>query len=118
MEQAIADDSPLLIEATSNQVNHLGGYTGMTPVDFRQMVEEIARATGFDTDRLILGGDHLGPNPWQRQSVAEAMREAVRMVVAYAEAGFTKIHLDASMACGDERAPLTDQTIATRAAKL
>ena len=36
MDQAVADDSPLLIEATSNQVNHLGGYTDMTPADFRR----------------------------------------------------------------------------------
>src|SRR6185312_16973564 len=62
MEQAIADNSPLLIEATSNQVNHLGGYTGMTPADFRRLVEEIAQKTGFKTERQILGGDHLGPN--------------------------------------------------------
>ncbi|MGA7243577.1 MAG: class II D-tagatose-bisphosphate aldolase, non-catalytic subunit, partial [Terracidiphilus sp.] len=27
-DQAIKDGSDLLIEATSNQVNHLGGYTG------------------------------------------------------------------------------------------
>ena len=118
MEQAVADDSPLLIEATSNQVNHLGGYTGMTPSDFRRLVEEIAHRTGFKTERLILGGDHLGPNPWQRRPVAEAMREAEQMVVAYAQAGFTKIHLDASMACGDEQGPLTDEIIAARAATL
>ena len=118
MEQAIADESTLLIEATSNQVNHLGGYTGMTPADFRRLVEEIAQETGFKTERLILGGDHLGPNPWQRQPVADAMREAERMVVAYAEAGFTKIHLDASMACGDEHGPLRDEIIAVRAATL
>ena len=118
MEQAIADDSPLLIEATSNQVNHLGGYTGMTPADFRRLVEDIAQETGYQTERLILGGDHLGPNPWQRQPVAQAMREAERMVVAFAQAGFTKIHLDASMACGDEQGPLTDEIIAARAATL
>ncbi len=118
MEQAIADDAPLLIEATSNQVNHLGGYTGMTPADFRQRVEEIARATGFNTKRLILGGDHLGPNPWRHQPAAEAMLEAKRMVVAYAQAGFTKIHLDASMACANEQGPLSDETIAIRAATL
>ena len=118
MEQAIADDSLLLIEATSNQVNHLGGYTGMAPADFRRLVEEIARKTGFKTERLILGGDHLGPNPWQRQQAAEAMREAEKMVVAFAQAGYTKIHLDASMACGDEPGPLTDEIIAGRAATL
>ncbi len=118
MEQAIADDSPLLIEATSNQVNHLGGYTGMTPVDFRQLVERIAHTTRFRTERLILGGDHLGPNPWRQRSVGDAMRQAEQMVIAYAQAGFTKIHLDASMACGNEQGPLTDETIAARAATL
>jgi D-tagatose-1,6-bisphosphate aldolase subunit GatZ/KbaZ len=118
MEQALADESHLLIEATSNQVNHEGGYTGMQPADFRRLVEEIARAKNFDAARLILGGDHLGPNPWQRRAPADAMREAERMVEGYARAGFTKIHLDASMPCGDERGPLDDETIARRAAQL
>ena len=118
MEQGLADDSPLLIEATSNQVNHLGGYTGMMPADFRQLVEKIAAQTRFRTERIILGGDHLGPNPWRGRPVDEAMQEAVRMVTAYAEAGFTKIHLDASMTCGDEQGPLSDETIADRAATL
>ncbi len=118
MEQAVADDSPLLIEATSNQVNHLGGYTGMRPAGFRRLVEEIARGTGFKTERLILGGDHLGPNPWQRHPLSQAMSEAERMVIAYAQAGFTKIHLDTSMACSGERGPLTDEIIAARAATL
>jgi D-tagatose-1,6-bisphosphate aldolase subunit GatZ/KbaZ len=118
MEQALADESHLLIEATSNQVNHEGGYTGMQPADFRRLVEEIAGRKGFDASRLILGGDHLGPNPWQRRPAADAMREAERMVDGYARAGFTKIHLDASMACGDERGPLDDETIARRAARL
>jgi D-tagatose 6-phosphate 4-epimerase len=30
LRQGKADDSPVLIEATCNQVNHQGGYTGMT----------------------------------------------------------------------------------------
>lgn len=118
VEQALADGSPLLVEATSNQVNHEGGYTGMRPAEFRRFVEKIAHAKGFDTTRLILGGDHLGPNPWQRHSAAYAMHEAERMVVAYAQAGFRKIHLDASMPCDGEQGPLTDETIAERAAIL
>lgn len=118
VDQAIEDGAHLLVEATSNQVNHEGGYTGMQPAEFRALVEGIAAAKGLGAERLILGGDHLGPNPWQRQPAAEAMREAAKMVEAYARAGFTKIHLDASMACGDERGPLSDETIAERAAVL
>src|SRR6516162_8432203 len=53
-----------LIEATSNQVNQEGGYTGMTPAGFRDFVFGIAERAGFDRRGIILGGDHLGPNPW------------------------------------------------------
>ncbi len=118
IEQALEDGTQLLVEATSNQVNHRGGYTGMQPADFRRLVEGVASAKGLGLERLILGGDHLGPNPWQTLPAAEAMGEAERMVDAYARAGFTKIHLDASMACGGEPGPLSDETIAERAARL
>ena len=33
--QAVDDESYLLVEATSNQVDQFGGYTGMKPNDFR-----------------------------------------------------------------------------------
>ena len=118
VDQALDDDTDLLIEATSNQVNHEGGYTGMQPEDFRKLVVRIAATKGFDDARLILGGDHLGPNPWRHLPAAEAMRRAEQMVQAYVQAGFRKVHLDASMACADERGPLAEETIARRAAAL
>ncbi|TJV53816.1 MAG: D-tagatose-bisphosphate aldolase, class II, non-catalytic subunit [Mesorhizobium sp.] len=108
----------VLIEATCNQVNHEGGYTGMTPAAFRSFVETHAAGTGFLLDRLILGGDHLGPNPWKHLPAAEAMRNAAAMIDAYAGAGFTKLHLDTSMACADDPAALADETIAARTADL
>ncbi len=110
-------DGPILIEATCNQVNQGGGYTGMTPADFRRFVEELADDAGVDRSRLILGGDHLGPNPWKALSAREAMARARDMVKAYAEAGFEKIHLDASMACADD-GRLTEDEIASRGAEL
>ncbi|HDR9045888.1 TPA: D-tagatose-bisphosphate aldolase, class II, non-catalytic subunit [Burkholderia vietnamiensis] len=117
-EAARADGSPLLIEATCNQVNHVGGYTGMTPADFRRDVDALAQRCGLAPSALVLGGDHLGPNPWRHRRAADAMREAAAMVAAYVEAGFEKIHLDASMACADDPARLDDRTIAARAAQL
>jgi D-tagatose-1,6-bisphosphate aldolase subunit GatZ/KbaZ len=118
MRQATADDTHLLLEATSNQVNQAGGYTGMTPAMFRSYVQDIAAKLNFDVNRLILGGDHLGPNPWQNVNATEAMERSLEMVRLYVEAGFTKIHLDASMRCADDPAILPDEVMATRAAAL
>ena len=116
--QAEEGDWPVLIEATCNQVNQDGGYTGMTPSDFRRFVEAIAERTGFDASRLIFGGDHLGPNPWKHLPAEDALRRAEAMVGAYVEAGFTKIHLDTSMGCAGEAAALADEVTAERAARL
>ena len=110
-------DDPILIEATCNQVNQYGGYSGMTPAGFRSFVEKLAREVGVDASRIIFGGDHLGPTPWKDRPAAEAMAEAGNMVRAYVEAGYDKIHLDASMACADDR-ELPESAIAERAAQL
>ena len=111
-------ESDVLIEATCNQVNQDGGYTGMTPGDFRIFVEGIAAETGFDTRRLILGGDHLGPNPWKHLPPDAALEKAGAMIAAYAAAGFEKIHLDCSMGCAGEPLALDDAVTASRAARL
>lgn len=111
-------DRPALIEATCNQVNQDGGYTGMSPSDFRDFVEGIAARVGYDPGRIVLGGDHLGPNPWKDLPAAAAMDKAEAMVAAYAAAGFTKLHLDTSMGCAGEATALPDDTTASRAARL
>lgn len=116
--KALRDRTPALIEATSNQVNQFGGYTGMTPAAFKRFVFEIADQVGFPRERVLLGGDHLGPNTWRHLSADEAMQHAQTLVADYAGAGFSKIHLDASMRCADDPAPLTDEIVAGRAARL
>ena len=108
----------VLIEATCNQVNHRGGYTGMTPADFAALVGRLAEAERCPDNLIVLGGDHLGPNPWRDRPAEEAMTEAERMVEAYVTAGFRKFHLDASMGCAGEPAALDDAATAHRAARL
>lgn len=108
----------VLIEATCNQVNQDGGYTGMTPADFHAFVENIACDVGYNSDNIILGGDHLGPNPWKNLPANEAMDKAEAMIIAYANAGFTKLHLDTSMGCLGEPEALADEQTAERAARL
>jgi D-tagatose-1,6-bisphosphate aldolase subunit GatZ/KbaZ len=73
---------------------------------------------GLPRDRILLGGDHLGPNAWQALSAEAAMARADVLIEDYVCAGFRKIHLDCSMSCADDPAPLSDETIARRAARL
>ena len=109
---------PALIEATCNQVNQDGGYTGMTPQGFRGFVEGIAATADCEGVEIILGGDHLGPNPWKDLPADAAMAKAETMIAAYAGAGFTKLHLDTSMGCAGEPIALGDDVTAARAARL
>ncbi len=120
MQQALRCGGEVLIEATANQVNQDGGYTGMTPADFVDYVQRIAQSVGFPMERVILGGDHLGPLTWTNLPEHEAMEHARVLVAAYAGAGFTKIHIDTSMkvASDDPHTRLSDAVIAERGAAL
>ncbi|WP_072281008.1 class II D-tagatose-bisphosphate aldolase, non-catalytic subunit [Rappaport israeli] len=115
---AKAHDAVLLIESTSNQVDQFGGYTGLTPAQFIAQTRQLIADCGFPLEKLVFGGDHLGPNAWQHETAAEAMHKAEELLRQYAAAGFQKIHLDCSMSCADDPVPLDDLTVATRAARL
>ena len=116
--QALETGTGLLVEATSNQVDQFGGYTGMMPADFRDLVYTIADRQGLPRQSVVLGGDHLGPNTWRHLGPDAAMERAADLVRAYVAAGFTKIHLDCSMSCAGDPSPLTDDIVAERAARL
>ena len=118
-EQAREDGSTVLVESTSNQVNQEGGYTGTRPAEFVAFVSRLAREAGMPEDRVVLGGDHLGPNPWTALGVRLAMARAAEMVRDYVRAGYAKVHLDASMRCADDPlGPLADTVAAARTADL
>ncbi len=116
--QAVADGTSALIEATSNQVDQFGGYTGLRPAQFRDLVFGLAQEEGLPQERVLLGGDHLGPNSWRGLPAEEAMSRAEDLVAMYVDAGYSKIHLDCSMACADDTAALSDETVAARAVRL
>ncbi len=118
VEHAVAGEHILLVEATCNQVNQEGGYTGMVPSGFRREVESLAERAGLSSERLVLGGDHLGPNPWKALPASEAMKRSEVLVAEYVTAGFSKIHLDASIGCIDDPSPLPPAIIADRTARL
>lgn len=120
LECAKRDNACVLIEATANQVDQNGGYTGMKPADFKAFVMNIADKVGVDKDRIFLGGDHLGPLTFASKNEAEAMADAKELVRCYVAAGFTKIHIDTSMkvASDDPNVRLSDEIIAQRGAEL
>ena len=78
MRQASDDGSHVLVEATSNQVDQFGGYTGMRPADFRDLVtaSRPTRVSGATascsaaTTSARTAGGHLPPD--------EAMENAER----------------------------------------
>lgn len=111
-------NKPVLIEATANQVNQYGGYTGMLPKDFKDLVFKLADKYNLDHKMVILGGDHLGPLTWQNLPESEAMKKAKELVYVYTLAGYTKIHLDTSMRLADDPEILDTAVIARRGVEL
>lgn len=119
-KRGLSDGSCVLIESTANQCDQNGGYTGMTPADFKKFVLEIADRNGFDRNRIFLGGDHLGSLTFAYKDEAEAMADSEELIRHYVVAGFTKIHIDTSMKVNSdpEDVRLSDEIIAGRGAHL
>jgi D-tagatose-1,6-bisphosphate aldolase subunit GatZ/KbaZ len=119
IRHAAVNNYPLIIESTSNQVNQFGGYTGILPHEFAALVRKIAQEENFIDEglvqtNLILGGDHLGPLPWQNEPESSAMEKAAEMVRAYTLSGFSKIHLDTSMKLADDPIGQLDPRVCAR----
>lgn len=118
IRQAVHDDCLLHVESTSSQVNQFGGYTGQRPRQFADSIHAAAERAGLAPERVLLGGDHLGPYPWRGEAAAAAMEKGSELVRQCVLAGYQKIHLDASMACAGDPNPLDPDTVAKRAAIL
>ena len=120
MERGLGYNNFILIEATANQVNQYGGYTGMKPADFRDFIFSQAQKTGFPKEKIILGGDHLGPLTWKHLKAEKALEESKELVKQFVLAGFSKIHLDTSMYLADDdtNSKLDTEVIAERGAIL
>jgi D-tagatose-1,6-bisphosphate aldolase subunit GatZ/KbaZ len=108
-----------LVEATCNQVNQYGGYTGLTPAAFVDYLRSLCESQAVPFQSVILGGDHLGPSVWQDHPADQAMDKSRVLVRDFVLAGFRKIHLDCSMRLADDPAgPLDMEISARRAAQL
>lgn len=119
MELAAEEKLPVLVEATSNQVNQFGGYTGMTPAHFIAFIRQLAESSGLSHKQIIIGADHLGPHVWRSEAASDAMEKAKELARQCAVSGFSKIHLDTCISCKDDPGPeLPPEIAAKRAAEL
>lgn len=120
IEKAKLLNTVVYIEATANQVNQYGGYTGMKPEDFKNFVYSIASQADLPLEKLILGADHLGPLTWKNEDSVSAMEKSHELIKQYIMAGFSKIHIDTSMHLRDDNhnEKLPVEIIASRGAEL
>ncbi len=111
---------PFLIESTCNQVNQLGGYTGLTPEGFVGQIENMLSTYANPGPEVLVGGDHLGPYPWRSEPEEEALRKGIQLVRDCVLAGYRKIHLDTSfhLSGDDPQKPLEIEIAAERTAQL
>lgn len=105
LESAGLRGDHLLVEATANQINQFGGYSGMTPAAFAAHMDRLALDMGFPRSRIWLGADHLGPYIWRNEPAELAMAKAIELVQQCVAAGFRKIHLDTGFGCADDPRP-------------
>ncbi len=94
---------PCLIECTSNQVNQNGGYTNKTPKIFVEEISRLRKKIKFKPDRLFLGGDHLGPLPWNSKNNDIALKNSILLIKDYLNENFSKIHIDTSIKCKNDK---------------
>jgi len=116
MELAVTERRPLLVEATANQVNLSGGYTGMTPADFSAFIRRLSGSVGLPAEQVIIGADHVGPHIWEKETAASAMTKAAELASHFVAAGFCKIHIDTGMRCTDDPGTVLSPEIAARRA--
>lgn len=112
IQEALTDGTVLHVESTSNQVNQFGGYTGCTPAQFAEQIRRSAQEAGLPSTRVLLGADHLGPYCWRSEPAARAMANASELAAQSVLAGYQKIHPNASMACLDDPASLSEEVVA------
>ena len=94
---------PCLIECTSNQVNQFGGYIKKTPKEFSNLIFKIARTIKLNKKNIFLGGDHLGPLPWNNKNSNLAIKNSIELINNYISNKFCKIHIDTSVQCKNDK---------------
>ena len=108
---------PVLIESTSNQVNQNGGYTKTTPDKFMIKIKKLCKKVKFGRNKILIGGDHLGPLPWKNLISNTAFNNGVSLIRKCLRANYQKIHIDVAIKCKDDKF-LSNKEIFNRTKKI
>ena len=103
LRQAIEDESILLVESTSNQVNQFGGYTGMTPGPSPNSFGTSHARSDFPSSGSCWAATIWVPTRGAANSADSAMAKARRPGSAATWwPGSGRFTCDTSMKCGDD----------------
>jgi len=83
-------DAALIMEIARSECNQDRGYTGMTPRDYAEQVQEAADDIGFDM--WALHADHISV----KKGTPEDITKTKELIDALVDAGFTSFAIDAS----------------------
>lgn len=104
MKGAMETDSLVAFELAKSESDLKGGYTGMTPQDYFDVVVEYADQIGYDRP-FIIHGDHLTV----KTNKEEDIKVTEELISAQLEAGFTCYALDASFNEEDDNIAITSR---------
>jgi len=91
MKAAMETDSLVAFELAKSESDLKGGYTGMTPQDYFEIVVGYADDIGYDRP-FVIHADHLTV----KTNKEEDIKVTEELIAAQLEAGFTSYALDAS----------------------
>jgi len=95
LEYSHANNYPLMIIASRNQVDYNSGYVSTTA----QLVKQIKAYPGYDSNRILICRDHCGPyfsDNDKNKSIDSAMQECFKTIEADISNDFDLIHIDVS----------------------
>lgn len=102
MKAAMETDSIVAFELAKSESDMKGGYTGLLPKDYFEILIDYAERTGYDRP-FIIHGDHLTV----KTSNEDEIKATEELIAEQLKAGYTSYALDASFNPEEENIEIT-----------
>ena len=92
---------PLVFIASLNQVDIDGGYTGLTPRKFKELINNLRKELNIESP-IILEADHVGPwlkddHVYKRLNYEDSLNLVMKSIEEIIRAGYDIIHIDTTI---------------------